>query len=511
MKKIITLLFVIVVCVETAFALKVKIDMLYYNLDLDNFTAEVSTTGPTNYSGDIVIPESVLFNDVNYSVTSIEGGAFDGCYDMTSVIIPNSIKSIGWSAFNGCSALTAVEIPSSVTYIEDNVFEGCSGLSSIVVSSGNIKYDSRNNCNAIIETATNKLLSGCKNTLIPNNVTSIGQHAFSNCSAITNIIIPNSVSSIEHYAFSNCTNLTSIEIPSSVSNIREGVFYWCTNLSDIVVADGNSVYDSRDHCKAVIETATNTLIIGCKSTTIPNTVTSIGYEAFRGCTTMTNIVIPNSVTYVGKNAFFQCFGLTDVSLPSSVTIIDKWAFSHCTGLKSVFIPNSVTSIGEYAFAHCSSLTSFTNYAETPQVISENVFYNTDKNNCTLYVPNASIDLYNATDVWKDFNIAALTEVNEGKYSIHYADKENAELYQETLTLHVPGAPVIDGFTFVGWEVVAGQLIDGIVVQAVYTANEPTSSPEVVNPANKVQKLIRSGNVYILTDTKAYTVQGQEVR
>ena len=226
---------------------------------------------------------------IGNSVTSIEESAFAGCSNLTSVTIPNSVTSIGSNAFSGCSNLTSVSIGNSVTSIGSNAFSGCSGLTSISVESGNTKYDSRDNCNAIIETASNTLIKGGNNTVIPNSVKTIGNSAFY-----------------------GSTGLTSIEIPNSVTSIRDGAFYGCTGLTSISVESGNTIYDSRDNCNAIIETASNTLITGCKNTTIPNSVTAIGYSAFYGCTGLTSLTIPNSVTSIGNSAFYGCSSLTDV-------------------------------------------------------------------------------------------------------------------------------------------------------------------------------------------------------
>ena len=291
------------------------------------------------------------------SVTNIDAEAFAYCSSLTSVTIPNSVTFIGNRAFCECSSLTSVDIPASVTFIGDKAFNGCSNLSSLTVASDNTTYDSRDNCNAIIETASNTLIAGCLSTVIPASVACIGD-----------------------WAFSGCRGLTSMTIPVAVTWIGMEAFSYCSGLTSLVVENGNTTYDSRDNCNAIIETESNTLIAGCRNTVIPNTVTSIEDWAFAGCQGLTSIIIPNSVTHIRAAAFSECFDLT-----------------------SVTIPNSVTLIGGQAFYLCNSLTDVYCHIVDPSSVSmgRNVFYSVtcDPSTRTLHVPQGTAAAYQAEDNW----------------------------------------------------------------------------------------------------------------
>ena len=351
---------------STAFAHDAEIDGIYYNFSTSfvppmsfNYIATVTYCGDysNEYSGSIVIPSSVTYDGTTYSVTSIGNSAFLGCSSLTSVTIPNSVTSIGKNAFYNCSSLTSVTINSDA--IVNKAYTLNDNFSNIFGSQVT-QYIIGDNVKGIGDYAF-FFCYGLTSITIPNSVTSIGSETFYGCSSLTSVTIPNSVTSIGERAFDGCYGLTSITIPNSVTSIGYAAFAGCYGLTSIVVENGNAKYDSRDNCNAIIETATNTLVAGCKTTTIPNSVTSI----------------------------------------------EAYAFYRCSGLPSITIPNSVTSIGDYAFYSCYGLKSVTNYATTPQIISSDVFGNVNKTNCKLYVPAASMSLYKNAAVWQEFLIEAI--------------------------------------------------------------------------------------------------------
>ena len=278
---------------------------LYYNITGVG-TAEVtsqrgSTPSYTSLIGGLAIPASVVDGNTTYTVVGIGIGAFTDCSGLTSLTIPSSVTSIGTNAFYGCSGLSLVEFTGSLTSIGRNAFYGCSGLTSLT---------------------------------LPGSVTSIGDQAFLGCSGLASLTIPASVTSIGNHAFFRCTGLTSLSVES-----------------------GNTVYDSRGNCNAIIETSTNTLIYGCTNTVIPNSVTSIGERAFFGFRGLASMTIPGSVTSIGEYAFSDCRGLTSLTISGPVTSIGRYAFCDCQGLASLELPNTVTSIGASAFEGCYGLTS----------------------------------------------------------------------------------------------------------------------------------------------------------
>ena len=318
--KRIFLLFSLLLGVLSAWAYDVELDGIFYNLDKENKTASVASY---SYKGAVVIPETISVDGKAYTVTSLGENCFSGCWSLKSITIPNSVTRIG-----------------------EYCFSSCGGLESIVVESGNTVYDSRENCNAIIETATNTMLSGCRNTTIPNSVTSLGDGCFSGCSGLTSITIPSSVTSLGHNCFWGCSGLTSITIPNSVTSLGNGCFWFCSGL--------------------------------------------------------TSITIPNSVTRLGNDCFGDCSGLTSITIPNSVTSLGEWCFYECTGLTSITIPNSVTSLGRYCFDCCLGLTEVHANRETPPATGYDIFHACNSLQ-TIYVPTGASANYDI-DPWNAYKI-----------------------------------------------------------------------------------------------------------
>ena len=497
-----------------------------YALEKTNFVGDIADwcdiKFDDSYSNPIMLSHNFYINNqeiteliIPNTVDSIPAYAFDFCKSFTSITIPNSVTFIGKYAFELCSNVKSIFIPKSVKCIQEAAFTGGVNLQSMIVEEGNPMYDSRDNCNAIIETESNTLIAGCSVTNMPKSVIHIGAYAFSYQYLLNSIEVPDGIIAIGDNAYYGCGNATSIFIPNSVSHIGRWALYACYSLNSIVVEEGNSVYDSRNNCNAIIETATNSLIVACQNT-----------------------VIPEGVTNIGENAFFNCRNITSITLPNSVTNIEPFAFDFCSSLDTIYC-----------------------YSTTPPTTTEYAFENYD---ATLYVPCESLEAYKAHEVWGRFNTIQCLEdsipdptervlscaeavtvcletgatATTEEYTIHgYVTEITTEYSEQYKNISFYMADTKDGgqvlFTYrikpmyeadiavkVGDFVeVVGKLVNyngylPEVYPGVYTiVNEPeipTGTSDIQLPTSNTKKVVKDGQLLILRDGKIYNVVGQEL-
>ena len=392
----------------------VQVDGIFYELNSESKTATVTHFSYKNdYSGDVVIPESITFENQTYIVTSIGSCAFSNCGALNSVFIPKTIKYIGSCAFEHSKSLKAVyisdleawckikfdgsqdanplyiahhlylngeeihdlEIPSSISSINDFAFQGCSNISSVKIPNSvtSIGMDAFLRC-------------GLTSVIIPESVTTIGAQAFYGCSLLTSVTFPESVNSVEYGAFEETPwfsglpdgfvylgkmflMYTNLEIKEGTKGIASNAFSGCSGLSSVkipnsVVSIGTSAFCGCTGLKTIVIPESvkkfDQAFIGCTGLTsviLPKNITSLGIGTFSGCTGLTSFEIPEKVTTIGEWTFSGCSGFTSFEIPETITTIELGAFQGCTGLKSIILPNSIDSLGYFAFMECSSLTS----------------------------------------------------------------------------------------------------------------------------------------------------------
>ena len=463
--KLFTLLLAVAASIGTMFAEKVKIGDLFYNLDATNQTAEVTSQNSSNpyWSTTIttaIIPASVEYNSVTYSVTSIGGWAFYNCSGLTSVTIPNSVTSIGEYAFSSCSVLTSVTIPNSVTSIGSSAFSYCSGLTSVT---------------------------------IPNSVTSIGNMAFFHCDSLSFIVAPALLFNNAGSTF-GFTSYAFEEMISQISHLT-------INGGTLTQYAFDQIHISYRKLEAIdLSVAENTEIPdeafkGCynlKTLKLPAGLTQIGYMATAECVNLESIAIPASVEEIGDRAFEDCrsiqtitFGgapadalgrfnapaasasqlrrignwafynaheLQNLEIPEGVTEIGDGAFYGCTYLEEMVLPSSVQSIGDNCFALCAKLTKITCNAVTPPAIEAKTFFDV-KRQIPVYVPDEAVSAYENDTYWQEFDIQG-------------------------------------------------------------ASNMPTSIDNTLFPSGESRcealKLLHDGQIFILRGEKVYTLTGQEV-
>lgn len=396
MKKTILTLLLMMAAMTSALAYDFEVDGIYYYISNTGSSPEAwvtfKTINTSDYHGDIVIPETVTYNGTTYPVTAITRVAFYPS-SITSVVIPNSVKHIDEKAFYECRSLRSMTLSNSLERIGREAFSGCAFLETDLVipnsvisigleafkSCSHLKSVTIGNSITHLTQGVFKNCVGLESITIPDNVKSIGAEAFYVCRALTSLSTGNSVQSIGDEAFLNCSGLTDLTITKSVTSIGSKAFEQCYNLSSITVEEGNTKYDSRENCNAIIETASNKLIQGCNNSFIPNTVTTIGSYAFKS-TLLESIVIPNSVDTIDTGAFQYCHQLANVDLGNSVKFINYSALNDCRSLRSLNIPASLMEIKGHPFSGCSSLTSIS--------VDPNNPYFDSRENCNALIRTA---------------------------------------------------------------------------------------------------------------------------
>ena len=297
---------------------------------------------------------------LDLSEAKIVAGGDDYYYDnLFNNKVYTSNDEIGEYAFAYCSGLTSLTLPAGITSIGRSAFVGCSGLTSLTLPAGITSIDSYAFYSC----------SGLMSLTLPTGITSIGEYAFMGCSGLTSLTLPASITSIGEYAFDKCSGLTSLTLPVGITSISNGAFMGCSGLTSLTLHAG---------------------------------ITSIGISAFAYCSGLTSLTLPAGITSISNGAFKGCSGLTSLTLHAGITSIGDVAFSGCSGLTSLILPASITSIGSYAFSSCSGLTSIYVYPDIVPKMGSDVFYDVDKKNCTLYVPQGTKQDYFLADIWGDF-------------------------------------------------------------------------------------------------------------
>ena len=262
----------------------------------------------------IIVPEGV---------SCIAAGAFEYCSSLKEVILPTTLESfIGGSNFGYCTSLESITIPKGVCHMENDIFRGCISLQKISVDSANETFDSRNNCNAVIDTEQNKLVAGCKGTVIVDGIKSIGSRAFYK------------------------SGITSVHIPSSIEFIEPAAFKDCEYCMSITVEENNRTYKSAGS-NSVVEKATNELVLACTTTKIFPEVKVVGAYAFMNTPSL--VILPEGIITIKEGAFSECKTLQSVILPASLKRIEERAFYDCKNLAHVALKSKDTEIHKYAF------------------------------------------------------------------------------------------------------------------------------------------------------------------
>lgn len=445
--------------------------------------------------------------------------SFSSCLKLSDIVLRDGITEIKNEAFAFCESLESIEIPSTVSKLGQKIFYACNALSAIVVSDANVTYDSRDNCNAIIERDNNNLIVGCNGTIIPKSVTSIGNYAFYGCEKLSNVILNENITTLGANAFNECKNLKEIIIPNSVTSVGSYCFSNCSAMNRVLIEDGVASIDDHAfyNCAALTEI------------TLPKTVMEVGNYVFRGCSELSNVIIENrtaplslgsngsaslfancpldsvyiggKITYntsssKGYSPFYRNTSLRTVVIADKAEQILGYEFYGCTALKSVAIGNGVKSIGDYAFSGCSNLddfsfgssmetigveafsdctnlTTITSYSIIPPTCGAQALDDINKWSCTLRVPSGYATSYQDAGQWKEFFfVEDVVEVK--KYALTFII--DGEVYYTDTLAHRENIPYVskpykNGYTFSGWDKTFTKMpAEDVVINGTFTIN-----------------------------------------
>lgn len=351
--------------------------------------------------------DNIISLTLSNNITILEESCIIGCKKLKQINIPNSVQEIGDDVLESCPLITNLYISEYVTNI-GSYFCANNNLVSIKVNKNNPKYDSRNDCNAIIETETNTLITGCKNTIIPDTIINIAPGAFFECYELTNINIPNSVTTIGESSFNSCLRLTHIEIPNSVTAIDNTAFIRCYFTNNNFINNTNLDSNSNEYWGAsIIDSDTNGYCISSYYNSYQNRQI-VNLQLYRG--EVIPIIIPDGVTDLNIGLIKELYDSSIISIgkinsdssiqiPNSVVSIDSLA-KNLSELTTVVLSNNITNISARAFALCPKLTSFTIEAINPPHIGINLF--DGSNNLRIYVPAQSVEAYKSASGWSNY-------------------------------------------------------------------------------------------------------------
>lgn len=459
MKKFYALFWILVLAISAyAYdfsALDVNENLIYYNqLGGDSVEVTYEAENALSYAGDIIIPSSVNDESTIYRVVRIGKKAFQNCNNVTSVSIANGVTSINESAFNGCSGITSFTMPNSIVRIEKNAFCGCWRMETIPLSS--------------------------------------------------NLQI------LRDYAFQACTNLLSITIPGSVDSIGSSVFFNCPNLQSIIVETGNTVYDSRNNCNAIIETATNTLMEGCLQTIIPKGVATIAPSAFAYRQNLTFIDIPNSVIRIDYKAFMGCSKLDTVICRASIPpTLDTDAFADISPTAFLHVPYHSLEAYQLLEGYVNAFYTIVGFSEIDEV--------TESSAMLKWIPDAAVNEY-IINVYTSGNLIRqyIVDGNGNRKNMPNAIACVPQMKMDTTfsstDYFVLSVDDLESGTDYNYTI-DGSDAQGVAIyheQGSFTTKNGEGIDVAVPTQNQPRKILRVGQIYILKGGDLYTLQGIKI-